>query len=345
MMRRTILLVLLTFVAIAKATPGLGSLYTCHIYPIIARLLSPLPNLLPFAIGDVFIAASIAWTITYPIYAIAFKKRRKLPTFLNVTEYLLWVYVWLYTAWGLNYSQPNIYNRLQMRPVGVNGSVFRDFAYRYADSLNANYTDTASESVMPLTRQVVLQGYNHIHNMGINLPFNMQAHAKPMLFSRLSSMAGVTGSMGPFFCEFTINADVLPHDYPATYAHEYAHFLGIANEGEANFYSYIVCTSSADRAVRFSGYYQIFFHVMRNVRDLLGEAGYKAFTKRIRPEIIRLADNDRRYWIAHRCPIVDTTQNFFYNLYLKDNHMEDGMRSYSGVIGIIMAWEKNEEQQ
>ena len=90
-----------------------------------------------------------------------------------------------------------------------------------------------------------------------------------MLFTPLSSMSGVTGSMGPFFCEFTLNGDIRPHDYPAIYAHEFAHLLGIANEGEANFYSYIVCTASSDKAVKFSGYYHIFFHVLRNVFDIL----------------------------------------------------------------------------
>ena len=358
--RHITLLTLLLLVTFFKIVPGLGTVYTFHIYPAIARLLSPISNLIPFAVGDIFIATSIAWVITYPIYAISLKKKDKLPTFLSVAEYLLWVYVWFYAVWGLNYSQPNIYHRLCMCPVAVQDSAFRAFAYRYADSLNASYF-TASKrpnvadvfglrnnhsqhpalpTIKFLSRQSVLQGYENLKSMGINRPFNRHAYAKTMIFSRLSSMAGITGSMGPFFCEFTLNADVLSYSYPATYAHEYAHFLGIANEGEANFYSYIVCTSSADSTVRFSGYYQIFFLVLHSVRDLLGEAEYEAYIRHIRPEIIRLAKNDRQYWLSRRSPIVDSTQSFFYNLYLKGNRVEGGMKSYSGVIGIIMAWEK-----
>ena len=347
--RHFLLLALLIIVTIVKVIPGLGAVYTFHIYPTIAHLLSFIPNLIPFAVGDMFIAASIAWVIVYPIYAIAIKKRGKRSTFLHVAEYLLWVYVWFYAAWGLNYSQPNVYSRLGMRPVEVQDSTFRNFAYRYTDSLNTAYATarkhltvadgSSLRSIKPITRQAVLNGYNSLKGMGINHPFNQQAHAKTMLFSRLSSMAGITGSMAPFFCEFTLNADVLPHDYPATYAHEYAHFLGIANEGEANFYSYIVCTSSCDPTVRFSGYYEIFFHVLHGVRGILGETEYKAYLKHIRPEIIRLAENDRQYWLSRHSPIIDSTQNFFYNLYLKGNRVEGGMKSYSGVIGIILAWE------
>ena len=342
-----------------KYVPELGCIYTFHIYPGIAFALSHVSNIVPFAIGDIFISVSIIWVIVYPIYAIFIKKKKKLPVFLHVAEYLLWIYAWFYVAWGLNYSQPNIYRRLCMQPVEVQDSTFRAFAYRYADSLNAAYLTaskhinmadvsdsrsnhshtTTLSAIKRITQQSVLHGYESLNNMGINRPFNSQAHAKTMIFSSLSSMAGITGSMGPFFCEFTLNANVLPHEYPATYAHEYAHFLGIANEGEANFYSYIVCTSLSYPSVRFSGYYQIFFHVLRNVRYLLGETEYKKFIGHIRPEIIRLAKSDRQYWLSRRSPIVDSTQSFFYDLYLKGNHVEGGMKSYSGVIGIIMAWD------
>lgn len=175
--------------------------------------------------------------------------------------------------------------------------------------------------------------------MGINLPFNQSPRAKTMVFSRFSSMAGVTGSMGPFFCEFTLNGDILPHDYPATYAHEFAHFLGVANEGEANFYSYIVCTASSDKAVKFSGYYHILFHVLNNVYDILGEKEGEKFIRYLRPEIMKLAKSDIRYWRSKRCKALDAAQDFIFDLYLKGNHVAEGRKSYSGVIALILAWE------
>lgn len=176
--------------------------------------------------------------------------------------------------------------------------------------------------------------------MGINAPFNQHPHVKTMLFSRFSSMAGVTGSMGPFFCEFTLNGDVRPHDYPSTYAHEFAHFLGVANEGEANFYSYIICTHSTDKAVRFSGYYHIFFHVLANVYDILGEKEGEALLKRVRPEIIAMAKSDRRYWFGKRCKAIDAAQDFIFDLYLRGNNVKEGRKSYSGVIALILSWEE-----
>lgn len=372
--RHWLLLVLLLLVTLAKMIPLWGFIYTTRIYPIIGTLLSPISGFFPFSVGDIFIALSIAWVIFYPIYEIGLRKKlarryfflaakrgsypKKKVVFGRVAEYLLWVYAWFYIAWGLNYSQPNIYDRIGMKPVEVSEAKFKAFAYQYADSLNALSisSDIAGSSIFSdsivddglknRVRDAVLKEYNKIgYKEGINAPFNQHPHAKTMLFTPLSSMSGVTGSMGPFFCEFTLNGDILPHDYPATYAHEFAHFLGVANEGEANFYSYIVCTASADKQVRFSGYYHIFFHVLNNVFDILGEKEGEKFLKHIRPEIIQLAKSDRRYWLGKRCKALDATQDFIFELYLRGNHVAEGRKSYSGVIGLILAWEEKKNTQ
>lgn len=372
--RHWLLLVLLLLVTLAKMIPLWGFIYTTRIYPIIGTLLSPISGFFSFAVGDIFIALSIAWVIFYPIYEIGLRKKlarryfflaakkgsypKKKIVFGRVAEYLLWVYAWFYIAWGLNYSQPNIYDRIGMKPVEVSEAKFKAFAYQYADSLNALSisSDIAGSSIFSdsivddglknRVRDAVLKEYNKIgYKEGINAPFNQHPHAKTMVFTPLSSMSGVTGSMGPFFCEFTLNGDILPHDYPATYAHEFAHFLGVANEGEANFYSYIVCTVSADKLVRFSGYYHIFFHVLNNVFDILGEKEGERFLKHIRPKIIQLAKSDRRYWLGKRCKALDAAQDFIFELYLKGNHVAEGRKSYSGVIGLILAWEEKKNTQ
>ena len=366
--RHWLLLVLLLLVTLVKMIPLWGFIYTTRIYPIIGTLLSPISGFFPFAVGDIFIALSIAWVIFYPIYEIGLRKKlarryfflaakrgsypKKKVVFGRVAEYLLWVYAWFYIAWGLNYSQPNIYDRTGMKPVKVSEAKFKAFAYQYADSLNALsiseksfFSDSiADDGLKNRVWDAILKEYNKIgYKEGINAPFNQHPHAKTMVFTPISSMSGVTGSMGPFFCEFTLNGDILPHDYPATYAHEFAHFLGVANEGEANFYSYIVCTASADKQVRFSGYYHIFFHVLNNVFDILGEKEGERFLKYIRPEIIQLAKSDRHYWLSKRCKVLDAAQDFIFDFYLKGNHVAEGRKSYSGVIGLILAWNEKKE--
>ena len=359
--RHLVLIALLAIVTATRLSPALGTFYTTHVYPVIGRVISPVSGFVPFAIGDIFIFLSIAWAILYPAM-----KRTK-DAVWRVAEYLLWIYAWFYMAWGLNYSQPNIYQRINMKPVEVSKTRFKTFAYQYADSLNKLSEEcrvkseecrvksegcrVKSEESKLLRKkgnyyeekvkceESILKGYYRIGGCGINAPFNHHPHVKTMVFSWLSSMAGITGSMGPFFCEFTLNSDLRHHEYPATYAHEFAHFLGVANEGEANFYSYLVCTASSDMAVRFSGYYSIFFHVVNDVFDILGEKEGTAFLKHIRPEIIQLAKSDRRYWLSKRSKVINAAQDIMLDLYLRGNNVAAGRKSYSQVIALILAWE------
>ena len=353
--RHWVLISLLLIILFIKSSVYWSLEYTFRFYPYIGWTLSHISGIFPFAIGDLFIALSISWVILYPVYQICIKKKlikkgwlrqdatllKKRMVFCHVAEYLLWVYAWFYLAWGLNYSQPIIFVRMRMMPAKVSKQTLRDFANRYVDSINYLSESISYKDLKKRTQDEVLHGYNQLPlRMGINSPFNQHPRVKTMVFTPLSSMAGVTGSMGPFFCEFTLNGDILPHDYPATYAHEFAHFLGVANEGEANFYSYIVCTASADKQVRFSGYYHIFFHVLNNVFDILGEKEGERFLRHIRPEIIQLAKSDRRYWLSKRCKALDAAQDFIFELYLRGNHVAEGRKSYSGVIGLILAWEE-----
>ena len=95
---------LLILVWLTQWIPALATIYSQTIYPLISYVLSFFSGLFPFAIGDLFIFLSITGVIVYPFYA---RLRKKLPwkkILLRDGEYLLWIYVWFYLAWGLNYS-------------------------------------------------------------------------------------------------------------------------------------------------------------------------------------------------------------------------------------------------
>ena len=112
-----------------------------------------------------------------------------------------------------------------------------------------------------------------------------------MLFTPLISMVGVTGSMGPFFCEFTLNGDLFPSQYPATYAHELAHLLGITSEAGSQFLRLSGMYTLASKRPSASAVISVPPHVPNNARRLMAEEEYAQLFRRIRPEII---DRQRR---------------------------------------------------
>lgn len=336
--RHLVLGTLLLSVWATQWIPALAALYSQTLYPAIAYVLSGISAAVPFAVGDLFVALSIAGVLLYPFYARMRKKLKWRRILLGEAEYLLWIYAWFYLAWGLNYSQPRFYERTSIPPADYNETNFRSFVNDYIRCLNASYPP--QQAVAPQTiRDESVRLYRQLSDsLGVHRPPHSHPRVKTMLFTPLVSKVGVTGSMASFFCEFTLNGDLLPADYPATYAHELAHLLGITSEAEANFYAYQVCTRSAVAEIRFSGYYSILGHVMGNARRLLPEEEYKALTGRIRPEIIALAREDAAYWSAKYSPLVGSIQNWMYDLYLKGNRIESGRKNYSEVVGLLISY-------
>ncbi len=331
---------LLILVWLTQWIPALATIYSQTIYPLISYVLSFFSGLFPFAIGDLFIFLSITGVIVYPVYA---RLRKKLPwkkILLRDGEYLLWIYVWFYLAWGLNYSQKNFYQRTEIPYTAYTPEIFQEFVDDYITQLNRSYTPVNSIN-QDLIREETVRIYHQLSDsLGVHHPPHEHPRVKTMLFTPFISMVGVTGSMGPFFCEFTLNGDLLPVNYPATYAHELAHLLGITSEAEANFYAYQVCTRSKAMGIRFSGYFSILGHVLRNAQRLLPEEEYTRLFKRIRPEIIELAKNNQAYWAAKYSPVVGAVQDWIYDLYLKGNKIESGRQNYSEVVGLLISYQE-----
>ena len=321
--RYLVLGVLLGLVWLTQLIPALATFYSQTVYPCFSYILSSFSNLFPFAIGDLFIFLSIAGIIIYPIYARLRKKTPWKKILLHDGEYLLWVYVWFYLAWGLNYSQKNFYQRTEIPYTAYTPENFQKFMNEYITRLNRSYTPINSIN-RDLIREETVRLYKQLSDsLGVHRPPHDAPRVKTMMFTPFISMVGVTGSMGPFFCEFTLNGDLLPVNYPATYAHELAHLLGITSEAEANFYAYQVCTRSQAMGIRFSGYFSVLNHVLGNAQRLLPKEEYAKLLKRIRPEIIELAKANR-----------------IYDLYLKGNKIESGRRNYSEVIGLLISYQE-----
>lgn len=335
---------LLLLVWITQLIPAMGEVYARSVYPVISACLSSFSRLFPFAIGDLFIFLSIIGIIAYPIYG-RIKKQPWKSILFREGEYLIWLYVWFYLAWGLNYSQKNFYERTGIPYADYTPEQFGIFVDEYIQNLNKSYVPV-NDINKTLIRREAVKGYNQISDsLGVHRPPYDSPRVKTMLFTPLISMVGVSGSMAPFFCEFTLNGDLLPSQYAATYTHELAHLLGITSEAEANFYAYQVCTRSQMKTIRFGGYFSVLNHVLANARRFMSEEEYKELFNRIRPEIIELASSNQAYWMAKYSPLIGDIQDWIYDLYLKGNKIESGRKNYSEVIGLLISYDNRERRR
>lgn len=337
--RYGILVTLLLTVSLCRASSAAGEYYATAVYPHLSYLLSGFSSLFPFSVGDLFLFLSVLWVVGYPFYAWR-KKRHWKQTLLRVAEYLLWMYVWFYLAWGLNYFRKDFYARTSIEQVDYTPKIFHSFLKEYIANLNAAYIPI--EKVDPvIVDKEVKEGYSKTgKTFGLADP---KAHqrAKTMMFTPFISMIGISGYMGPFFSEFNLNGDLPPSQYPATYAHELAHLLGITSEAEANLYAYLVCVRANDEQIRFSGYFSLLPHVLRNARRLLSEEEFEQLVAAVRPEIRILHEANRIYWQNKYSPLVGDVQDVIYDWFLKGNNISSGMLNYSEVIGLLISHNEN----
>ena len=333
--RWAVLVFLLASVWTLMAVPGGGEWYARHIYPVLSSGLSRFSSFFSFSVGDVFIYGSLGGLLAYALFCL-FRRKGVKKMLRREVEYLAWVYVWFYLAWGLLYFRADFYARASVERQRYSEETFVLFLENYTDALNASYGENR-EWTEPVVAREVKQGYKQLaEQYGLCTPADY-LRAKSMLCPPLMSGVGVLGYIGPFFTEFNLNPDLLPEQYAATYAHEMAHVLGIANEAEANFYSYKVCTASSVPTIRFSGYFSLLPYVISNAYRLLPSSDFETWKESLRPEIRALYRQKQSHWEALYNPFIGDIQAKIYNWYLKGNRIPTGTANYSEVISLIIS--------
>lgn len=333
--RWTVLVLLLTSVCIFRLVSGAGEFYARFLYPTISCFLSRLAAIVPFSLCEILVVVTIVGLMLYPIVACRRKQRWK-SIVRNEVEILLWIYVWFYWGWGMNYFRDTFLKRAEVVPCSYEEKRFKQFLSAYTDSLNAAFVQEIYISQSALER-TVKQMYAEVpEKFGLTQPKDFQ-HPKYSFCNRLYSGVGVLGYMGPFFDESHVNHELLPVQLPFTYAHELAHLLGVSSEAEANFWAYQVCIHTTDSNIRYSGYFGLLPYVIVNTRSLLSESEFTGWFSTIRPEIIQQLYDKQAYWDIRYNDLLGKLQDLVYNWYLKSNQISSGQKNYAQVIGMVLS--------
>ena len=136
--RWIILVLLLAGVCMFRFISGAGEFYACCIYPAVSGCLSRLASLVSFSLCEVLVVATVVALLLYPIIA-----RRRRQTWKSIVgrelEVLLWIYVWFYWGWGMNYFRDSFFERAEVTPCSYDEQRFKQFLAVYTDSLNSTY--------------------------------------------------------------------------------------------------------------------------------------------------------------------------------------------------------------
>ena len=167
---------------------------------------------------------------------------------------------------------------------------------------------------------------------------------KKIYFSNILSQSYMMGYYFPFSMEANYNKEMYIANVPSVVCHELAHLKGILQEDEANLIGYLACIGSEDLFFQYSGYLGVLSYVEN---EFLRSINWDAQEYKKHPEISQLVRHDdifltEKAWEeVEKKAVVDTetvrkVSETATDATLKINGVEEGMKSYSGVVELLL---------
>jgi hypothetical protein len=170
---------------------------------------------------------------------------------------------------------------------------------------------------------------------------NYHSRVKPVYFSTVMSDLGISGIYSFFTGEANVNVEYPDYCLPFTSAHELAHQRGICRENEANFVAFLVCISSDDDYIRYSGYLGMYEYLAsalyRTDTDLYNEA-LKSVPKAAIYDMIASS----KVYEQHKDSPLGRINERLNDAYLKANGTE-GVVSYGYVVRLAVGYYKEQK--
>ena len=170
-----------------------------------------------------------------------------------------------------------------------------------------------------------------------DFPDHFRSRVKPVMLSHAMSYTHITGVYSFFTGEANINVAFPDYCIPFTAAHELAHQRGVAREDEANFVAFLICLSSDDPYLRYSG--------LLNVYEYVASALWSADRTLYRAAYARLADRvvaeERAYaafYERYRDNVAAAVSEKTNDIYLQSQGSKAGSRSYDMVVDLAVAY-------
>lgn len=334
----------LAIVALAAAAAGLTPPrawverdFSNDLYPVVQAAITSTSNLTPVPLFDVIvfavIAAAVAIWIRHGRRAWHGRRLGPVATAVRLTAVLAAVvYLWFLGAWGLNYRRVPVDESPAFDAARVTAPALRTLAARAVQEANDRYALAHQEGFAagdavpaPLVRAL------HEVEASLGRPrATVPARPKRSAFTPFFRAAGVDGMLAPFALETLLNPDLTGPERPAVLAHEWAHLSGYASEDEASFVG-LLAALQADRPSQYSAWLALVF----DTTALL--------TTPERQHLLGMLDEGPRRdqqaiiaRLARRVQAVEQVSWTAYDGYLKSQGVEEGIRSYGGVVRLLI---------
>ncbi len=351
--------------------------YRLCLFPFETGILGRISNLFRGSAGEVLIAAGICLVMFEILLLLVFIIRRywkscrlkrtgdnngsesqnkKFSRFWKWNRrFICWVFVYIYVTETLNCY-------VLYHASTIEEQYYSDSAQQETDGLIKAYTE-AVVNANALSKQVMrdskgravyegsdLQLYEEckkaMQKQGEKYPYlaGYYPNPKPVRASHFMSQQYLLGIYFPFTMEANYNAVMYPVNIPATVCHEYSHCKGIILEDEANYFGFVACIESEEPYLQYSGYLSVLGYLVKQVRESVPEKMRKKMVSANEQVIKDDVFLTEEQWeqVEEKAVVSTETVNKATDVFLEKNltmnGIEDGMKSYSRVVRLVVKY-------
>ncbi|HET6724025.1 MAG TPA: DUF3810 domain-containing protein [Chitinophagaceae bacterium] len=322
--------------------------YSTGLYPLISEVQRSVFGWIPFSIGDLFYAFLVLIIIFKTVQLIKYIYRKKINRqyLLNglkqVLFFFLFVYVFFYGLWGLNYNRKGISYQLNLevrkytvQEIDTITNLLQRQLNFYADTISLMQRDSFNKKKTLFEKAT--EAYLYANNSYPFLSYEPQS-IKPSLFSYLGNYFGFQGYYNPFSGEGQVNTRIPRFLEPFVSAHEVAHQLGYAKENEANFVAFIACKSYPNNTYRYSMYFDMYLYAITEL-DKRDSVLARSYNEKLHPQAKKDIDEYRKFLMKYRNQ-VEPIISWIYDGYLQANDQPEGKKTYNMVVALLIAYYK-----
>ncbi len=318
---------------VAPSRATVERVYSTGVYPVVDRSVRALTDRIPFALGDgLFVALLAAFAGGLAVALARTAATRKPAPLLAFGRRLLvclaLVYLWFLGSWGWNYLRVPVIDKLVLHTDRTNEDAVAELANRTVRELN-RYAEAAHRTAYDgaTTAAKLRPTFDAVtRRLGDRTAFSPPP-GKSTIFEFLMKASGSQGFTDPWTHEITLDGSTFPFERPATFAHEWGHVAGFADESEANYISVLTCTTAEDPLLRYAGWLLVWFNLPSDVH----------VTQRAVPQVVADIEAIRKRDLAQVKPVVARAQRAAYGQYLRANHVKAGYGSYRLFIRLLTA--------
>ena len=286
------------------------------------RTVRSVTDRMPFAVGDLLLILAVAGLVVFWVRVLRASKSRGgriLFALGRTLAALAVVYLWFLAFWGLCYDRVPVSEKVVVRASSVNEAHVDAFGDRVARMLTANvgaaHREAAQEAAV--TRALSATFEAAIRRLGDDANVALPP-IKPTIFNAMLGSTGDSGFMDPWTYEVNLYSGQLFFERPATFAHEWAHMAGFADESEANYIAVLTCINSDRPLARYSGWLLVWFNLGSNVH----------VKQRVAAQVVRDIRAIQQRLREQVKPGIARAQQAAYDRYLRANRVAQGIDSY-----------------